>query len=89
MADLQRFVKSAVGRNYEFSFSKLLRKRSITTTPEAEPGRSFFCSELIAAAYKRMGFLPFDISSATYLPGKKQLFRHRLKAYMNATRRLH
>jgi len=32
--------------------------------------RTFFCSELVAACYKKIGLLPKDISAARYLPGK-------------------
>lgn len=31
--------------------------------------RTFFCSELVAAAYKRLGLLPQSISAAHYWPG--------------------
>lgn len=54
---LDKFVKSVIGRRYDITLAKLLRKNSVVTQSEAEEGRTYFCSELIAAAYKRMGFI--------------------------------
>ena len=36
---------------------------------ELDENRTFFCSELVAAAYKKIGILPKDISAAQYWPG--------------------
>ena len=36
--------------------------------------RTFFCSELVAACYKKIGLLPQDVSAAQYLPGLKEKF---------------
>ena len=35
-----------------------------------DPGdeKNFFCSELVASAYKKLGLLPKNISSGSYLP---------------------
>jgi len=68
--NLEKFVKSAVGKRYELSVSKLLKKKSFIDGPESEPDRTYFCSELIAAAYKRVGLLSPEISSSSYWPGK-------------------
>ena len=36
---------------------------------ELDEDKTFFCSELVAACYKRIGILPEEISAATYWPG--------------------
>lgn len=48
------------------SASKLWRKLEEEQNHE---GRTFFCSELVAAAYKRLALLPKHISAAQYWPG--------------------
>jgi hypothetical protein len=57
---LEIFLKEAVGNSYGMSTSKLLFHR-----PSAKPkkgvfvddDRTFFCSELVAKAYKVLGFM--------------------------------
>lgn len=39
------------------------------TEQEDFSNRTFFCSELVAAAYKRLGLLPKNVSSTQYWPG--------------------
>lgn len=36
---------------------------------EARKNQGYFCSELVAAAYKKIGVLPAKKSSAQYWPG--------------------
>lgn len=67
--NLEKFVKSAVGKPYSLSITKLFRKKSFIDGPESEPDRTYFCSELIAAAYKRAELLSPIIASSTYWPG--------------------
>ena len=60
IARLEIFLKEAVGNNYGMTTSKLLFHR-----PSAKPkkgvfvdeDRTFFCSELVAKAYKVLGLM--------------------------------
>jgi len=64
----QRFVKSTVGRKYKiWKPSAMYRKKS--TMEVDDPGRSFFCSELVACAYKQASLLPRHQASCRYFPG--------------------
>lgn len=38
-------------------------------SPKIQKERSFFCSELVACVYKRMGLLTIDKPSCSYWPG--------------------
>jgi hypothetical protein len=66
-----------LGKRYNVSASKLIRKWNKTTVEKENDAKSYFCSELVAAAYKLvinisykdMKLLPEDISSASYWPG--------------------
>ena len=54
------------GMNYRLSPSKLMSNKH-----DKDPGdkKGFFCSELIATAYKILGLLPDDKPSSKYWPG--------------------
>eukprot|EP01017_Pseudomicrothorax_dubius_P016306 TRINITY_DN1850_c0_g1_i10.p1 TRINITY_DN1850_c0_g1~~TRINITY_DN1850_c0_g1_i10.p1 ORF type:complete len:132 (-),score=10.03 TRINITY_DN1850_c0_g1_i10:111-506(-) len=64
-----KFWKNAYGKAYQISAQKLVNTMSIIAKNESFEGRTFFCSELVAAAYKRVGLLPAEISSTQYWPG--------------------
>lgn len=66
---LQRFLDHAYGKMYKVSAEKLLKKESLVLDGEDFKDRTFFCSELVAAAYKRLGLLPKERSSTQYWPG--------------------
>lgn len=66
---LQKFLDHAYGKTYKVSAEKLLKKESLVLDGEDFKDRTFFCSELVAAAYKRLGLLPKDRSSTQYWPG--------------------
>ena len=55
-----------MGKKYKVSASKLLKK---TEVEKDHDNRTFFCSELVAASYKRLGYLPCSKSAAQYWPG--------------------
>lgn len=63
---LGEFLEDVVGKRYRITASKLLR-RARNRKPGSED--SYFCSELVAAALKRLQLLPDDIPAANYLPG--------------------
>jgi len=67
MAGIEKFVRYSVGKKYQLNASKLLKKKSVTSFEDED--RTFFCSELVAACFKKIGLLPKDISAARYLPG--------------------
>jgi hypothetical protein len=49
---------------------RLLTKYSLTDSIEnLRDDKSFFCSELVASAYKCLGLLPKKIASSHYWPG--------------------
>lgn len=61
--NLEIFLKEAVGRIYGLDTSKLLRKQTIkksSTSEIIDENRTFFCSELIAKAFKVLGILVND-----------------------------
>lgn len=73
---LSTFVNAVDDMGYKISFRKLLKRRS--TMPRnselydknriVEKDRTFFCSELIAKAYKTLGFLISSRSSTSFYP---------------------
>ncbi len=69
--NLEKFVKSVIGKKFSVSIKKLFKKKSDPTENETEnyEKRTFFCSELVATAYKYLGLLPKEISATQYFPG--------------------
>lgn len=59
------FVSKVHGQEYGIGPRKLLRRRSL----DGAERRTYFCSELVAAAYKHMGILSKELSSSQYMPG--------------------
>ena len=76
---LQKFVNEAKGKAYSLGFNKGKKK----VKPGAE--ETFFCSELIASAYKVLGVLEEDLPSFRFYPShfvgdeKLQMIRGRLE----------
>ena len=62
---LESFINEVKGKPYRITASKLFT-RGVKTDPGSE--KTFFCSELVAAAYKRLGFLTPDLASCKYWP---------------------
>lgn len=56
-------LREWVGCPYELSVAKLMRNKSI-----AACRTDFFCSQLVAAFYKRLNLLPQDSSACIYWP---------------------
>ena len=73
---MEKFIKTTVGNNYNISLRKLLfRKKTVKggggSTPKTQDDlneRQFFCSELIAKAYKECGLLTTDFASCQFMP---------------------
>lgn len=62
-SQLQSFINKVEGKKYSLNPSKIFKNK----TPGEE--NNFFCSELVASAYRYLGLLPKSIKSSTYLPG--------------------
>lgn len=66
---LEIFLKEAVGNRYGISTSKLLFQRN-TIKPKTgkyiDDDRTFFCSELVAKAYKILGIMEEDGRPCNY-----------------------
>lgn len=62
-----------IGKNYNFSISKMLKRFSVLEETEGIPSKvgksSYFCSELVAALFKHLGILEKAKSSTQYWPG--------------------
>lgn len=68
---LEKFVKIVIGKKYKVSAGKLLQRKSIikNVSPENYNNKTFFCSELVASAYKALRLLSSDKASSQYWPG--------------------
>lgn len=57
-------------KKYELSIEKLMREESKfpTEAGEKKTYENFFCSQLVAAAYKTLGYLPKKIATSKYWP---------------------
>jgi hypothetical protein len=74
------------GRPYRMTMSKLVTKAS-----SDEEFNDFFCSQLVAALYKKLDLLPDDVSSCTYWPSNFSVSRNmKLKApaYLGEERKI-
>ena len=59
---LESFLENVKGKKYSLSPTKIFKNRA------AGEEDDFFCSELVASAYKALGVLSHDQSSSKYLP---------------------
>ena len=66
---LREFVTEMHGRPYETNMLQMLRAGGFFGVNEADDLSSVFCSELVAAAYIRLGLLAPDRPSNAYIPG--------------------
>merc|ERR550537_1118450 len=77
--NLKKFLSQAVGHKYGITASKLTRGMTVSGDMGLDENgekrliaadRTFFCSELVAKAYKILGILEDDnTSSAKFYPG--------------------
>eukprot|EP00474_Spongospora_subterranea_P001932 CRZ02390.1 hypothetical protein [Spongospora subterranea] len=65
---LCQFCKGVIGLRYGIA-PFLTRRNSLPPNPASSEVRTYFCSELVAAAYKSIEYLRRDLSSARYSPG--------------------
>jgi len=71
--NLEKFLKEAVGLKYGLGSKKLLRRETLKKEDASreliDEERTFFCSELVAKAFKVLGIIKNDeISSAQFYP---------------------
>ena len=62
LQQLEKFLSNVEGMSYSLSPTKIFKKRKFG---EEE---NFFCSELVASAYKALGVMADDVKSSSYLP---------------------
>ena len=61
MQRLESFIKEVIGKKYKLSASKIFNSKTSNNSGEEQ---SFFCSELIASAYKCLDLLPQDVAAS-------------------------
>lgn len=66
LKELEEFIYSVEGKKYKITAGTLVSNRK-DEDPKKKKG--FFCSELVAMAYKMMGILPDDPPASKYWPG--------------------
>lgn len=55
--------------------SKLFKKKAVEKEESIDnENRTFFCSELVAAAYKYVDLINKDIASSSFWPGKYSIY---------------
>ena len=65
---LESFIREVNGKKFRISAGKILKsKRPSKKAPAQQKG--FFCSELIASAYQRLGLLSDNVAASYYWPG--------------------
>ena len=69
LAELATFTEEVKGKPYSCTPGKLMRRNSKGDGVESSKQDGFFCSELVAAALKRMGLLNRRMANSYYWPG--------------------
>ncbi len=70
ISTLEDFVKQTIGKRFKINATKILRKKCESDTAEViKDDKTYFCSELVASAYKRLGLLDKDLAASKYWPG--------------------
>jgi hypothetical protein len=64
LGDLERFINNTKGKSFGFSARKMIVKGNKKAGQEED----FYCSELVASAYKAIGILPVDYNTAAVWP---------------------
>lgn len=62
------FAKQVIGKKYEITPMKLLKRFSVVNQ-QIDENRTFFCSELVAAVYKQIGLVDEQKAATQYWPG--------------------
>lgn len=69
MNKLETFIKTVIGMKYKINPTKIFRKTCTNDAENIKADKTYFCSELVASAYKCLGLLPKDVSASQYWPG--------------------
>jgi hypothetical protein len=64
LMDLQKFINETKGKKFAFNAKKMIIKNNKKAGQEED----FFCSELVASAFKAMGLLPFELDPSKIWP---------------------
>ena len=66
---LEDFAQKVRGKKYKMNPVKIWRKSSNRdASGDIKESKSYFCSELVASAFKRIGLLPENVSATQYWP---------------------
>ena len=69
VSQMEDFVVGNLNKEFEINLTKMFRMQStIHKTEEEQKGRTYFCSELVAAFYKSLGILDPHKASTQYWP---------------------
>ena len=66
LESLYSFTEQAVGKPYKQEYLQLFR--SFFRANQSDDNSSYFCSQLVADAYQKMGVLKTDVLSSNFLP---------------------
>jgi hypothetical protein len=66
---MEDFIVNNLNKKFDLNFDKMFKFTSnIYKTQEEEKSRTYFCSELVAAFYKKLGLLPQEKATTQYWP---------------------
>ncbi|XXQ36081.1 PH domain-containing protein [Plasmodiophora brassicae] len=68
-AHLEAFCRRSIGKKYSWTPIRHVLRRRNTVANTDDDRRTYFCSELVASAYKSIGYLRSDLPSSAYTPG--------------------
>jgi hypothetical protein len=67
---LEEFIKQSLGKPFKLNPTKLLRATNDgDRSDKIKESKSYFCSELVATAFKRLDLLNPKIAASKYWPG--------------------
>jgi hypothetical protein len=69
MQKLEEFIRNVIGLKYRLSAAKIFKKTCEVDEDTFNGDKSYFCSELVASAYRCLGLLPKDVPASQYWPG--------------------
>jgi hypothetical protein len=64
MQKLEQFIRTVIGMKYRLNPSKILRRHFENDSENISEDKSYFCSELVASAYKCLGLLPKQVAAS-------------------------
>lgn len=67
-SEIWKFMNENSHKNYELDPLELVKAAFIFMDSPDDNNDSYFCSELVAAVYKRVGILPENVNASEYIP---------------------